>query len=70
VRKRKVVSKKLFSKYRDSAVNYLRCAKMRILCGKFSNVIIRNIIQKGLLVEGPCEMNSRTTFARGMAGVF
>ena len=31
----KVVSKKLFPKSKDSAVNYLRCAKMRILCGKF-----------------------------------
>ena len=34
VHKRKVVSKKLFPKSKDSAVNYLRFAKMRILCGK------------------------------------
>ena len=26
---------KLFPKYKDSAVNYLRCARMRILCGRF-----------------------------------
>ena len=35
MRKRKVVSKKLFPKSKDSAVNCLRYAKMRILCGKF-----------------------------------
>ena len=35
MRKRKVVSNRLFPKSKDSAVNYLRCAKMRILYGKF-----------------------------------